>query len=455
MTISFNGLLAECYHFISAQIASLSALQSKVRRVAFAYFSCTPVGYLIYGRQAFEAQPLNEKLEKEQPETSTSKHKEFLPDEESPEERIARLEARSKRTKEVFQQASPGCLKEHLSIDCSSNVIAENVISSPLRTPVTPFVDSRHQEIEERLEKNRNYARIQQEQQGRKGFNVIYEGKPRSRHPFIVEPEKEMGNGRAAMASCQGLRPTMEDETLIAPRIPLMIKEKTYYADVCAVFDGHAGRHAATFAQKHLIRYLTKELEHNNPKGLNDVGIWDALKKCCQKLDEDFPGSSGGTTAAIVLILEGKIWVANVGDSRVILERNGKTTQASEDAKVDIERYRKKIYKDHGVIYEGRVNGRLAVARAIGDKNVKGAKGKCCVSSHPKITNYPLKDYEGGHLVIACDGLYDAASSDEVGVAVHRMAELGESPSSIAIRLVDGAIRNRSKDNVSVIVMKL
>ena len=72
--------------------------------------------------------------------------------------------------------------------------------------------------------------------------------------------------------------------------------------------------------------------------------------------------------------------------------------KASEDAKPNIARYKKKIEKFGGTIgFIGgayRVNGNLALARAIGDRWVVGSNGECCISSNPKITCYSLKDFK-------------------------------------------------------------
>ena len=128
-------------------------------------------------------------------------------------------------------------------------------------------------------------------------------------------------------------------------------------------------------------------LESNNQDGLTEEGIFKALHECFRKLDENYTGPDG-TTATVALLLDGKVWVANVGDSRTILVKDGKAIQASEDAKPTMARYKKKIEKLGGEVIFNRVNGYLAVARAIGDKSVIGTTGQCCVSPSPIITTY-------------------------------------------------------------------
>ena len=252
----------------------------------------------------------------------------------------------------------------------------------------------------------------------------------------------------------------MEDATLVSS-LSFLVQDNSYQADVFAVFDGHGGAEVATFVQKNFISYFKEEIEKSNQNALTDEGIWNALKACFKKLNADSTDSDvRGTTATVAIILEDKIWVANVGDSRTILVKDGKATQASEDAKPDPgSRYSEKIIKNgekNSLKLEGcwRVKG-LAMARAIGDKELLGRKDLPLISPNPKITCYSLSDFQGGYLVLACDGLYDVATTNEVGQAIEEMAKQKLSTQEMARCLVSGALANGSSDNVSVIVVHL
>jgi serine/threonine protein phosphatase PrpC len=256
---------------------------------------------------------------------------------------------------------------------------------------------------------------------------------------------------QVGMASCQGARSTMEDAEL-AQHGTFKAGNKEHAFDVFGVFDGHGGAEASAFVKENLMDYLANALQSHNPESLTDEGIFKAFKDCFEKISADYPGEDG-TTATVAITLNGKVWVANVGDSRTILiDKEGQTTQASEDAKPNIARYKKKIEALGGFVTEGlgpaRINGVLAVGRAIGDKGVIG------VSASPKITAFPIEQFKGGHLVLACDGLYEVSTSNEVGAAVAKMAKDGESVENMSKRLVHQAIKNGSKDNVSAMVIK-
>ena len=57
--------------------------------------------------------------------------------------------------------------------------------------------------------------------------------------------------------------------------------------------------------------------------------------------------------------------------------------------------------------------------------------------------------------MIACDGLCDVASTNEIGEAIVKMRLLNKSPAEMSQQLVFGALKSDSGDNVSVIVAAL
>lgn len=302
--------------------------------------------------------------------------------------------------------------------------------------------------IQERLEKNRNYAQKQQQDEKAKGFAIVPGEIPaaltRRNSALLGKSVNLIGGTNVGIASCQGSRPSMEDADFVAQGL-IHTKPDAYPFKLFGVFDGHGGARASSFVKENLSDYLMKELESRCKDGLTEEGIFHSLKVCCKKLHADYQ-ELDGTTATIALIINDRLWVANVGDSRTILvNQDGTAIQASEDAKPAIKRYQTKIEKLGGHVVFNRVNGFLAVARAIGDKNVLG------ILPDPKITDYPLNFK---YLVLACDGLYDVATTNEVGAAIKEMHDKGESPENMAKRLVQTAIQRGSSDNVSVIVIK-
>lgn len=74
-----------------------------------------------------------------------------------------------------------------------------------------------------------------------------------------------------------------------------------------------------------------------------------------------------GCTANVVLITPTHFYVANAGDSRSVLCREGRAMDLSFDHKPESEEEEKRIKSAGGVVYMGRVNGGLNLTRSFGD----------------------------------------------------------------------------------------
>ena len=91
--------------------------------------------------------------------------------------------------------------------------------------------------------------------------------------------------------------------------------------------------------------------------------------------ESDNPAKFCGCTATTVLITPTHLICANAGDSRVVLGRSGGDQVCeplSEDHKPDNEGEKSRIEAVGGFVEENRVNGSLALSRALGDFEYKG-----------------------------------------------------------------------------------
>ena len=86
--------------------------------------------------------------------------------------------------------------------------------------------------------------------------------------------------------------------------------------------------------------------------------------------------SYAGCTATTMLITQNEIICANAGDSRTVLSRGGKALPLSQDHKPDDMAERKRIYAAGGFVEASRVNGMLALSRALGDFEYKKCPNK-------------------------------------------------------------------------------
>lgn len=164
-----------------------------------------------------------------------------------------------------------------------------------------------------------------------------------------------------------------------------------------------------------------------------------------------------GTTLTAVEVRRGSyLKVAHVGDSRAMLiDSRGREITLTRDHSPTRPDETKRIELAGGGVLNGRVNGVLAVSRAIGDTALKSV-----VISEPEELEYALgKDDQ--LLVLASDGLWDHVSGAEVGNYIKsRGLKVGavavpNDLQSAANGLVELAISRGSTDDTSVVLVDL
>lgn len=215
-----------------------------------------------------------------------------------------------------------------------------------------------------------------------------------------------------AFCSFQGSREYMEDEVLTTS-IHITVQGKEIEIPLFGVFDGHGGITVARYLKDNLPRILTDTIHTVCRDGLTQHNIWNALKIVfVQANAESAQKDYSGSTAIISIVVDGKLWTANLGDSRAILN-NG--WQLSTDAKPSDPNFAKGIKKRGGTLVntsEGmRIKGgfdgnrRLAPARAINPY----FPGVCTRS---KVTCCAIP--KNAVLFLGSDGIFDIASTKEV-----------------------------------------
>ncbi|CAG7978606.1 unnamed protein product [Penicillium salamii] len=140
------------------------------------------------------------------------------------------------------------------------------------------------------------------------------------------------------------------------------------------------------------------------------------------------------------------LYTANVGDARIVLCRNGKALRLSYDHKGSDENEGRRISNAGGLILNNRVNGVLAVTRALGDAYLKDL-----VTGHPYTTETVIQPDADEFIILACDGLWDVCS-DQEAVDLIRNEHDAQQASKI---LVDHALARFSTDNLSIMVIRL
>ena len=220
-----------------------------------------------------------------------------------------------------------------------------------------------------------------------------------------------------------------------------------------AIFDGHAGTFAAEWCGKKL-HFILQDVMRRNP----NAPVPELLDQTFTNVDmqlEKLPLKNSGCTAVIALLrwedrvpssqsatgtaaiataaaeatknesdtkagetstqadstsvlpkLQEKavrqrvLYTANVGDARAVLCRNGKALRLSYDHKGSDENEGKRIANAGGLVLNNRVNGVLAVTRALGDAYLKDL-----VTGHPYTTETVIQPEADEFVILACDGV--------------------------------------------------
>ncbi|KYQ92794.1 protein phosphatase 2C-related protein [Tieghemostelium lacteum] len=245
-----------------------------------------------------------------------------------------------------------------------------------------------------------------------------------------------------------GRRPQMEDESVIFGGFRGHSDE-----DYFALFDGHGGKEASQMSSTEFHKILVDKLKSNTNNPVK------SLKESFQGMNSLLleKGVKGGTTAVIALFLGKKGYIANVGDSRAVLCRDGSAVRVSLDHKPNLPKEEERIRSMGGTVITtttssgvqtSRVNGQLAVSRALGDHFLHPF-----VSCEPDIHGPINIDSHSKNqfMIMACDGLWDVMSDDE---AVQMVLPLINDPESACIKLRQEAYNLGSTDNISIIVIK-
>ncbi|AQZ16031.1 PTC1 (YDL006W) [Zygosaccharomyces parabailii] len=227
-----------------------------------------------------------------------------------------------------------------------------------------------------------------------------------------------------------------------------------------AVFDGHAGSQASKWCGSHLHTVVEKKLLADETRDVREV-LNESFVSVDRQINSKLSGSSGCTAAVCILRWElpddvdnqsadfsqhtRKLYTANVGDSRIVLFRNGKSIRLTYDHKASDVLEMQRVEKAGGLIMKSRVNGMLAVTRSFGDKFFDGL-----VVGNPFTTSVQLTNNDE-FLILACDGLWDVIDDQD---ACELIRDIGE-PNEAAKTLVRYALENGTTDNVTAMVVYL
>ena len=208
-----------------------------------------------------------------------------------------------------------------------------------------------------------------------------------------------------------------------------------------AIFDGHSGHEASLFASKNLISKI---------ENLDEEGIVKAFQIIDYLFCNENP-LKGGTTVGLTILDHTHLITANLGDTKIILIKEDSFEVLSYDhitsdidERTRIELAGGYIINHHNTL---RVCGQLAITRSLGD-----ARFKDYIIPIPYFQKKKLS-IDDIALVIASDGLFEVLNPCDIASMVRD--KINHKPSDIAEVLTSEAIDGGSRDNVTVMVVKL
>lgn len=252
----------------------------------------------------------------------------------------------------------------------------------------------------------------------------------------------------------QGWRKRMEDSHLTE-----LNKGAAMNTHIFGVFDGHGGREVAAFCSHHFGEELINNKNYQEGKVqkaleetfqlmdklmLEKDGRDELITECkkskveCLRLKENNKNMQiemlreaidpkeqpdaqismfTGSTANVLVIQDDNLYFANAGDSRCVISKKGKAVAMSVDHKPNIPSELKRIEKAGGWVSGGRILGNLNLSRGLGDNEYKMDSklrpDEQIMSNIPDVKIEKLND-EIDFIVIACDGIWDCLSNQEV-----------------------------------------
>ena len=199
---------------------------------------------------------------------------------------------------------------------------------------------------------------------------------------------------------------------------------------------------------------VDEAVEHHTPLQLEEMN----------SDDESWSGPQAGCTAVCAMVLGNHLVVANAGDSRCVLSRNGTAIALTEDHKPTNDEEFDRICKAGGFVADGRVNGSLNLSRALGDLEYKSVSKlppeEQMVTANPEIRSTELTPNDE-FLILACDGIWDVLTNQEAVEFVRNRLLQGMSPKEICEAACDFCLAEDTSgcgkgcDNMSIVVTVL
>jgi serine/threonine protein phosphatase PrpC len=286
------------------------------------------------------------------------------------------------------------------------------------------------------------------------------------------------------VCSEQGKRPSMEDVYVITPSIH-DDPSRSYFG----VFDGHAGSRAAQYCGQRMLDHITGTAawQRRDVLAATKFGMARTEQAYLRAALSAQPRWFDGTTAVVVLVVDGILTIGWCGDSRAVLGRKAKGSKTwtafelSHDHKPTNPREHKRILQLGGMVgrslkeaQSGKAYqraggacpvfcfganqdsplrcypGGLSLSRSIGDVTLKYHPKKVVVGD-PEVVQQRISP-DDRFILLACDGIWDVMTNERA-VAIASKAIRNKEDAARAV--VRQAYALGSTDNMTAVVVHL
>ncbi len=203
------------------------------------------------------------------------------------------------------------------------------------------------------------------------------------------------------------------------------------------VADGMGGHKAGDYASRYTIERVVASVSRNDSDEPITI-IREAIDKANELLvaesKEDMSKSGMGTTLVIGTIIGNKLFVANIGDSRLYV----------------VGQHMRQITRDHSLVDEmvrlGEINA--DEARVHPDKNIiTRAVG---TSEHVEADYFEVELSDEDVILLCTDGLTNMVNDEEILDIISK----NDSVEVATEKLINVANANGGKDNITVMIIK-
>ena len=165
------------------------------------------------------------------------------------------------------------------------------------------------------------------------------------------------------------VRSSNEDSVaFVAPAADAPEAKSGYLAIVADGMGGHAAGEVASALATEVVRRVFYSLDVEPPRALK--AAFDAANRAIFEQSEREPECKGmGTTCTAVVIRDGRLWLAHVGDSRAYIVRRGEVTQLSDDQTLHAQ-----LVRDGVMTQRGGGSQPRRQCHSAGGRNAQGSR---------------------------------------------------------------------------------